>query len=149
MILDHIKNHQLYTSIHPNLTTGLAYVANTNFSEITPGKYIIKDEEIFAIVDEYATKPQEQSNLEAHRKYVDIQYMIQGEEYIQIAPLNNQTIIEDIPENDLTFYEGAGQKIKLSEGNFVVFFQTDAHGPGIQIHKSETVTKVVVKVAMY
>lgn len=148
MILDHISNYQLYTSIAPNLTQGLQYVANTNFAELTPGKYPIKGEDIFAIVDEYFTKPEEKSDLEAHRKYVDIQFMIKGEEYIQVAPLKDQKISKDIPEKDLTFYEGEGQKIKLSEGHFAIFFQTDAHGPGIQIHQSQQVTKVVLKVAM-
>lgn len=148
MILDDIKNHQLYKNIDHNLALGLDYIVKTNFSEISPGKYNIKGEDVFAIVDEYFTKQEEESELEAHRKYVDIQYMINGEEYIQVAPLNQQKISKDFPENDLTFYKGKGQKIKLSAGQFMIFFQTDAHGPGIQIQQSEQVKKVVVKVAI-
>lgn len=146
MILDHINNSHLYKNIHPNLTKGFDYILNTDFSTLETGKHLIQGQEIFALFEKYKSKPIEKSNLEAHKKYVDIQYMIEGEEYIQIAPLTTQKIIEDIPNNDLTFYEGSGQKIKLKKGNFAIFFQTDAHGPGIQIDKSEEITKVVIKV---
>lgn len=148
MILDHIDNYHLYKGLNKNLDQALEYVKGTDFLNLPDGKYEINAEQVFAILATYFTKSKEEALLEAHVKYVDIQFMITGEEYIQVAPLKNQKVTTAYPENDLTFYEGEGQLVKLSAGNFMVFFTTDAHGPGIQIEQSKEVKKVVVKVAL-
>jgi len=148
MILDHINNINLYTNIDSNLALGLKYIQETDFTKLEKGNYTIKGKEIFAILQSYNSKPESECRLEAHEKYVDIQYIIRGEEYIGVSPLNNQSILEDLPDNDVTFYKGVGEKIKVSENHFAVFFQTDVHAPCIQIEKSKEVLKVVIKVAL-
>jgi len=125
MILDHINNSHLYKNIHPNLAKGLEYLENTDFSKLEEGKHTIQGDEIFAILQSYSSKPEIDCKLEAHKKYVDIQYLIKGEEFIGVLPFDNQTILEDLPKNDVTFYKGTGEKIKVSESNFAIFLYSN------------------------
>jgi len=95
MILDHIYNIHLYKNINTNLSKGLDYIATTDFSTLEEGKHTIVGDEVFAILQSYNSKPETECRLEAHKKYVDIQYVIRGEEYIGVTPLNNQEVLED------------------------------------------------------
>ncbi len=148
MILDHLDNVVLYKNIDPNLTLGLDFIKNTDFSKLEEGKHLINGEDVFAILQSYDSKPESECRLESHKKYVDIQYVISGEEYIGVTSFNNQAVLEDLPHNDVTFFEGTGQKIKVTTGNFAVFFQTDIHAPCIKIGHPKKILKVVVKVAL-
>lgn len=86
---------------------------------------------------------------EAHRKYIDIQYLIEGEELIGVAPLASmERVAEAAPERDIWFYEGETAKLPLSGGRFAILFPQDAHAPCIAAGECRPVRKVVVKVAV-
>lgn len=148
MILDTLQNSNLYKTLNENLTLGLEYLQNTDFSKLEMGKYEIKGEEVFAILQTYDTKEESECKLEAHKKYVDIQYMVSGNEIMGVVPFSDQKITKDLPDNDVTFFEGKGKHILVEEGSFAVFFQTDVHAPGIRTNVSQKIIKVVVKVAL-
>lgn len=148
MILDTLQNANLYKNLDKNLSLGLEYLKNTDFSSLEMGKYEIKGDEVFAILQTYDTKEEADCRLEAHKKYVDIQYMVSGDELMGVVPFANQEISEALPDNDVTFYKGAGESILVKEGSFTVFFQTDVHAPGIKAGLSEKIIKVVVKVQL-
>ena len=149
MILDTVENSNLYKALSKGLTLGLEYISNTDFSKLEMGTYKIEGNDVFAILQTYDTKEEVDCRLESHQKYIDIQYMISGEEFVGVTPLNNQEVTEDLlKENDVVFYKGTGSKIKLSAGSFMVFYPTDVHAPGIQTNKASKVIKVVVKVAV-
>lgn len=148
MILDTLENISTYLELHPNLALGLKYIAETDFFDLEMGKYTIEGEDVFAILQTYTTKPAEQCRYEAHKKYIDIQYMVKGKELMGVTPLNNQTITENLPENDVAFYKAEGQQILVNENCFTIFFPEDVHMPGIQAKNAEEIIKVVVKVAV-
>ena len=91
MIIDKIENAKLYQGIHVGIDKALKYIVSTNFDELALGKQEIDNDTIFAILKEYQTKQIEDGLLESHIKYVDVQYVIEGEEQIGIATLKNQT----------------------------------------------------------
>lgn len=149
MILDTIENRRLYKGLQDRLTQGLDYLANTDFSKLDLGKYELEGDNMFAILQAYDSKEEEKCRLEAHKKYIDIQYLVSGEEFIGVEPLANQEVLEDkLEKNDVVFYKGTAPKIKLSRGSFMIFFPTDVHAPGIQFGVTSKVVKVVVKVAV-
>jgi len=85
--------------------------------------------------------------LEAHRKYLDVQYVIEGEELMGYAPLGTQEILEPYKaENDIIFFKGEKSFIKVSSGMFAIFFPEDVHMPGIRAGKVSDVKKLVIKV---
>jgi YhcH/YjgK/YiaL family protein len=77
---------------------GHLYINSTNFSGIKPGRYEIEDGNIFVLVNEYETKNAKDCKLEAHRKFIDIQYICSGEEQTGVALLKNQIHVEEYDE---------------------------------------------------
>lgn len=148
MIVDKIENSELYESLHPRFAKAFAFISKTDFSKLDDGKYEIENDNIFAIVQEYNTKDKKEAKLEAHRKYIDIQYIHSGIELIGVAAFKDQIPTTDDTEKDLAFYEGDASFIKLEAGMFAIFFPDDLHMPGIKLTQSAKVKKVVVKVRM-
>lgn len=146
MILDTLENYQLYTSINERIAKGFDFLRTTDLDSLPSGKHDIEGDTIFALVQEYQTKPLEDCKLESHKKYIDIQYVIRGEEMMGITTQNNQKIIEVNEEKDYTFYEGTTLLVLVSKGMFTIFFPDDLHQPCIQTESAAEVKKVVIKV---
>lgn len=147
MIIDHIENKDLYSTLNPDIKKALDYLYETDFSEIESGKYEIDGVNIFALVSEYKTKDLSQGKPESHRNYIDVQYLFSGEEFIGYAPLSNQKIVETYNEkNDITFYDCEQSLCLIQKKMFAVFFPTDIHMPGIRVTNPVVVKKIVVKV---
>lgn len=149
MIKDKIENAKIYYPLSKNLEKGLAWLKKTDLKNIPDGKYEIDGTKVYASVQTYETK--QDANYEAHKKYIDIQYMITGAEKIGVTHLSNcTTCIEYDEVRDLEFYtlNLKDEYIELSEGIFTILYPHDAHKPSISIDEQTRVKKVVVKVAI-
>ena len=146
MILDTVENYQLYNSINERIAKGFDFLRTTDLDSLPSGKHDIEGDTIFALVQEYQTKPLEDCKLESHKKYIDIQYVIRGEEMMGVTTQNNQKIIEVNEEKDYTFYEGTTSLVLVSKGMFTIFFPDDLHQPCVQTESAAEVKKVVIKV---
>ena len=147
MIIDKIENAHLYKNISERINKSFEYIRTTDLKNLPAGKYPIDGENIFALVSEYQTKPEQEGKLEAHKKYIDVQYVISGEELMGYAPLGGQKVLDPYKEeNDIVFYTGDKSFTKVSEGMFAIFFPEDVHMPGIASGKSSSVKKLVIKV---
>ncbi len=146
MILDSLENYQLYSAINESIAKGFAFLRNTDLDAIPSGKHNIEGDTIFALVQEYQTKPLAECKLESHKKYIDIQYVIRGEEFMGVTTQNKQTIVEVNAEKDYTFYEGSTSLVRVSKGMFTIFFPDDLHQPCVQTESVSEVKKVVIKV---
>jgi YhcH/YjgK/YiaL family protein len=149
MILDKIENAELYSPLSPLLAEGLKFITENDFSQIEAGKFFLKDQLLYAMINDYDTKPEEQCKLEAHRKYIDIQFIVSGEEQIGFTSFHGQKPSVDYnPEKDIVFFEDEVSFFTLKEGHFAIFFPDDLHQPGITLDEVSPVRKVVVKVAV-
>lgn len=149
MILDKIENIQQYNGLSDLLNEGLKFIAETDFSKIEPGKIVLNDNLLFASVSEYATKPAADCKLEAHKKYIDIQFIVSGEEKIGFTTLAGQTpSVPYNPEKDIVFYCEEVSFLTLTSGTFAIFFPSDLHQPCVAATSPSNVKKVVVKVAV-
>ena len=146
MILDTLDNYHLYQSINERIAKGFEFLHNTDLDAIPSGKHDIDGDTIFALVQEYQTKPLAECKLESHKKYIDIQYVIRGEEFMGITTKNNQKILEVNEDKDYTFYEGSTSLVRVSKGMFTIFFPDDLHQPCVQTEYASEVKKVVIKV---
>jgi YhcH/YjgK/YiaL family protein len=147
MIIDKIENSHLYKNITERINKSFEYIRTTDLKNLPAGKYPIDGENIFALVSEYQTKPESEGKLEAHRKYIDVQFVISGEELMGYVPLGNQQILESYKEeNDIVFFKGEKTLTKVSAGMFAIFFPEDVHMPGISAGKISDVKKLVIKV---
>ena len=151
MILDQLDSALIYTGLGERISIGLALLNEDPVRNAAPGRYEVDGENLFYIVDEYETKPLQEGRLEIHRKYLDIQYIVSGEECIGVAPLEGLT--EETPyvgQKDLAFYEyePSMSKLHLKQGMFAIFWPNEPHMPGRSINTTETVKKIVVKIRM-
>ena len=108
----------------------------------------MEGEHLFVSVDDYTTKDKSETRYESHRKYIDIQYVIEGEELMGLTTLDKVEITEPYnEEKDIAFYEfEGGDYIKATPGNFVLFFPEDVHRPVMKVNENSRVRKIVVKV---
>ena len=149
MIYDTLAHIQAYQGIHPGVYRGLELLRDTDFSRLEDRRYEVDGEDLYFFLQSYDSKPVNDTP-EAHRKYIDIQFLIQGEEKIGVAPLEDMTEeVEAHPDRDLWLYHGPASASFVLEGDkFVVAFPGDAHAPCIAVDAPEQVHKVVVKVKL-
>ncbi len=149
MILDRIENWALY--FEPNSRVGRAvhWLTHRLPDDAEPGRIDIDGEDIFAIVESYDSISASETRFEAHRRYLDIQYVRGGAEIIGWAPLSTLKEIEPYSqERDVAFYEKPEHytTLELFPGSFGLFYPNDGHMPRITLGDHRSVQKVVVKV---
>ncbi len=149
MIVDKLSNATLYQRLTPRISIALEYLQSTDFSKLEPGKYEVAGKEIYALVSAYNTKKLEDARWEAHRKYLDIQYVIEGAEQMGFTPIDNLKQVDEYSqEKDILFFTGSGDYVTIEAGMFAFFFPQDGHQPCVEIGESKLVKKVVIKVLM-
>jgi len=148
MIIDKIENLNIYANLSERLAKGIDYLNNSDFSKIELGTYKIEGDDVFAMVQEYDTKEIDNCKLEGHRKYIDIQYIIEGEEHIGLTSMSNQQLEERNDEGDYAFYKGDSTLFKFNPSVFGIFFPDDLHMPCVGLNQITKVRKVVVKVRL-
>ena len=148
MIIDKIENAGDYGSISDKLMAGFDFLLNNRLEELPDGKHSIDGDRIFAIFSTYVTQKETEKLFEAHKKYIDIQYIICGREIIYWSLIENLTSKGEYSEqNDIIFLKGDDVTgLPMVKNNFCIFFPQDAHKPGCILDKPEKVRKVVVKV---
>ncbi|MBT3279176.1 MAG: YhcH/YjgK/YiaL family protein [Phycisphaerales bacterium] len=148
MIYDTIDHAALYAPICDALKTILDFAAGVTASTET-GKHELGDG-LFAMVGRYATEPAEERLFESHRKYIDVQIVVEGRERLDVAPL--AVAVENDPydaESDCAFYHAPAEfttQVALQEGAFIVLYPHDAHKPNCTLEEIENITKVVGKI---
>jgi XTP/dITP diphosphohydrolase len=148
MIFDHISHPYRYSCPQlPQLSLAFDWISKQSFSTLPDGQYAILGEEVFAILSSYETKAGELGKWEAHRRYADLQYMVEGSELMGYAPLSiMEEITEYNEENDFALFDGPGEFLHFQEGMYAVFMPEDVHMPGIELEEKETVRKLVIKI---
>jgi YhcH/YjgK/YiaL family protein len=151
MILDQLDNALMYGGLGQRIAIGLALLNEDSVLNSALGKYEVDAENLFYVVDEYETKPVKEGRLEIHRKYLDIQYIVSGAEFIGVAPLEGLTeeSVYD-GETDLAFYKYTPEmsRLYLKQGMFAIFWPNEPHMPGRCVDTPEKVKKIVVKIRM-
>ncbi len=126
----------------------LAYVRE-NGASLADGKVFLDGEKLYVSIQSYRTKPREECKYEAHRRYIDIQYIIEGKEIIAVtdaAGLKERAPYSE--EKDVVFFEDGkkGDELVLCAGDYVVVFPDDVHMPKVQAGEPSDVKKAVVKI---
>jgi len=170
MILDTIDNTRLYLGLHPGFAKAFEILRDKTLSQKEDGKYAVDGDKIYYTIQRYTTKPMfncraglappmvspqaclgGSSNLEAHRKYIDIQFLLEGQEILGYAPLKGLTTAEVYnPQKDIAFFNTPKDitKVILKPGLFCILFPDDAHLPCRQLAGPTEVRKVVIKIRL-
>ncbi len=150
MIVDQIKNIEIYKGISPDIYAGLKYLS-TMKPNVELGTYVVNDR-VKVIVSSYPTVECFERGYEAHKHVIDIQFPIVGRERVKWSPIEGMDV--NIPYDevkDRTFYKNPspyGCEVIIGEGTFAIMFPEDGHSPQHLVGKSEVIKKVTVKVSI-
>jgi len=149
MIVDKIENAHLYANLSDRLTKALEILKNTDFAEKKDGRYDVDGDNLYYFVQRYTTMPAGQCKLEAHKNYIDIQFVADGRELLGYCPLENLETREPYNQaKDVALYKVPDRitPVNLAPAMFCALFPQDAHMPKCQLDTPSNVLKVVVKV---
>lgn len=147
MIFDTLANAALYKSISPRLAKGLAFLQETDLEALEVGRIELDGSALYVLIQEYETRTPEKGKWEAHRRYIDIQYVISGEECIGYRPLEEMETVEYNETKDQAVLRGEGAMVLAKAGSFGIYFPQDGHQPCMAVDgKPAKVKKAVVKV---
>lgn len=146
MILTDLQHLSAYQSLHPLFPAVFQYVCQTDFSQIPNGKHEIQGEKIFVILSEPSLVPVEKQPLEAHKRYIDLHMVLQGEEGFGWRTLSDCHKVQKPyqPQEDYMLFSDAPTSITwLKPQQIAIVFPEDAHAP---VLGSGSVRKIVVKI---
>lgn len=151
MVVTDIKHMLHQVSMTTSLRKGIDFLLRPDIHLLTDGRVDIDGDRVFALVQRYETVMTDAPRFEYHRKYIDIQYIVSGEEVIGWAPAERVTITEAYDEEkDICFgtvLDGEMTLVYLKAGELAVLYPEDGHAPKLAAGKPSCVFKIVVKVA--
>lgn len=146
MIIDTLDNFYHYTKLHKYFTPAFEFLRKGNLTKYSEGRYDIAKNNVYALVSRANGRGKARASLEAHRKYIDMQMALSGEDLIGYKPLNECGIKKtayDAKKDCIFFNDKSNFWFKLKGNLFAIFFPQDSHAP---LAGSLDVLKVVVKV---
>jgi YhcH/YjgK/YiaL family protein len=150
MIATDLEHAALQVNFSPPLRKAFEFLQQTQTKDLPDGRIDIDGNRVYALVQSYESRPQNANpTFEAHRNYVDVQYVVSGSEIIGWAPLDQITITEAYDkELDTLFGVAPGEytPVRLSAGQLVVLYPVDTHAPGLAAGEPSPVKKIVIKV---
>jgi YhcH/YjgK/YiaL family protein len=147
MIIDKLKNADNYAKLGRRFAKAFEFLRNNGLANMEEGRYEIEGNKLYALVQHYYTRSSEKCIWEAHRKYIDIQYIAEGAERMGYACVDDlQVTTEYVRDEDYLLLKGDGDTFLARAGTFVIFTPADAHMPCIAVTVPRPVKKIVVKV---
>ena len=148
MITDVLNKKELYYGVHKGFKEAFEFIEKVCKENLELGKYELDGKNLYAMVQEYDTK--ECGNWECHRNYIDIQFIVSGEEIIGWDNISEiPEGVEYNAEKDCSIFpKEGGTDIVMKAGTYCVLFPHDLHKPGMKYKNIEKVKKVVVKIAV-
>ena len=139
-----------YRGIHPNLDLALEHITPEFLASLRDNQRVeLKGDLVYCTRFTYETIPQEESFFEAHRRYLDIHIMVEGEERVDMNRPEDLKLTDAQEGNDFYAYQGESwHSTVLRPGEFLVVFPEDAHRIKVQVGEAKTVSKAVFKVCI-
>ena len=148
MVKDLLSLSDRYASLGSRFTRAFQYAKATDFTTMGVGTYPIGGDDVRALVQRYTTRPESEVRWEAHRKNIDLQFVLSGEEYVGVAPLGRMEAEPYDADKDLLWLSGEGDRVTLRPGEFMLLWPEDVHKPAVSIDTPVPVLKVVIKIAV-
>lgn len=132
MILSTLSQSDRYAALHTLFPRALEYIRNTDLLSLAPGRYPIVGKDLFAIVEHVPGRTRAEAKLECHRRYIDIQLVLEGVDEMGWKALADchKPVSDYSTEKDIRFFHDAPASwIATPPGAFCIFFPEDAHAP--------------------
>ena len=132
MILDVLSESGRYIALHQRFAAAFAFLGRKDLGELAAGRYSIEGERLYVSIDHREGRAHDGARLEAHRRYIDIQYTIEGAEEIGWLPLSlceTPAAPFDTDRDIIFFADRPSSWLTVPPGRFAIFFPNDAHAP--------------------
>jgi YhcH/YjgK/YiaL family protein len=144
-----LNDHGGAFGLGERLRMGLRWLQETDLLALSPSRIELAGDRVFAMIQHYETKPVAKGAWEAHRKYLDIQYVAEGQELMGYANLGSMAAGSYDAEKDFLLLQGQGSFVTLTAGMFTILLPEDAHMPQIAVGDVPSpVKKVVLKIVV-
>jgi YhcH/YjgK/YiaL family protein len=150
ILTDDLQNWEKHRNLQA-MADAFRFLARPDLRTLETGRHDIQGNDIYALIQRSESRPIESAEFEAHRLYLDIQYLISGDEYIAVTPQQGLKVSKPYDESkDIEFYlrPAKYEKIVMRPGRFVVLYPRDAHLPNCHPDRPGPLHKVVVKVRL-
>lgn len=148
MILDSLERLGNYHGLHPLFAQADRALQQMMKEPPEPGKHVLDGDRLFIIVAQDQGRGPVLSDLEFHRRYIDIQLVLRDHDVMGWRSLETCTQLRQAydPARDIGFYADHPQLwLQVPAGHFTIFYPHDAHAP---LATTGRVMKAVVKVAV-
>ncbi|HYT67983.1 MAG TPA: YhcH/YjgK/YiaL family protein [Vicinamibacterales bacterium] len=148
MILDVGAHCHRYKCLHLLFERGFLFLANTDLRALTPGRHEVDGDRMYLSIDHTHGRGRDAARLESHRRYIDVQYTMEGDEEIGWLPLAEcgPPAADYNEAKDVAFYTAHPTSwLAVPAGSFVVFFPDDAHAP---LAGRGAIKKAILKIAV-
>jgi YhcH/YjgK/YiaL family protein len=147
VIIDHLDHANRFHALGIGIRAGLQFLARPDLHTLEKGRYDLPDSGgSYALIQEHETKLRTEAKWEAHRKMIDLQFMIRGQELMGYADISRLKMEEYHGGDDYCLGEGDGDWLRLDEQYFMILFPQDGHMPSIAVNEPQPVRKAVVKI---
>lgn len=150
MIVTNFKELSRYASLNPFFARAAVEAQKAVNEGIADGRNVFEGDSLYANVFTYQTNTKEASSFETHKRYIDIQMVLEGEELVGYESEEKLSFKKEYDgEADYALYSLNDEHdvIRIGRGECVIFFPDEPHAPGIAVDNTpSTVRKVVFKV---
>jgi biofilm protein TabA len=149
VILDTLAHAARYAGLHAGFARAFEFLATTDLAALAPGRHDLDGDRMYVSVDHKDGRGEDGARLEAHRRYIDIQYTIDGDELIGWMPLARCASADGAFDEtkDVGFFaDRPSTWVSVPPGSFTIFFPHDAHAPlGGQGRLKKAIVKIAVE----
>jgi biofilm protein TabA len=148
MIMDTLDHAGQYSGLGPDVARALDFLRHAATAGFADGRHDVDGDRVYASISSYRTREPRDIPFEAHRQYIDIQYLASGSEAVWWMPRELCAVRREYaPADDIELLEdGPGLVLRLHPPVFLVLFPQDAHKPGCIAEHPQDVRKIVIKV---
>lgn len=149
MIIDNIRNSELYNNVNENVKKALEFLKNTDFSDVDSKRFEIDGSKVYASCCTVNKKPVADASWEVHKMYGDIHMVVEGEEdFGYDYKVENSDNLPYNENGDYVYDSDNGNIVKLKAGDFIVVFPQEPHMPAVTTNEDKTVKKIILKFLM-
>ena len=153
MVIDRLDHAAQYYALGKGIETALRFfAAYEDDGRALPAKTGLDGENVFVNGVNYTSEAKPQGQLEAHQKYIDVMYVVEGEERFYYKPFADVSRIA-MPYNAekecaLAEIDADAAQVRFSAGQFLIFFPQDAHLAAQLWDRPCKVRKFIAKVSI-
>lgn len=147
MIFSTLSQSDRYAALHPLFPRAFEFIRDTDLLALAPGRHPIVGDDLFVIVESVSGRSRAEAQLECHRRYIDIQLVLEGVDEMgwKVLADCHEPVADYSAEKDIQFFRDAPASwIATPPGAFCIFFPEDAHAPLVS---SGAVRKLIFKIA--